>query len=291
MIPIQTRCLFLATILPLAAIFPSTSSARERTAPSDLGYLTIEHTSVAWPAPESLLSELRSRDDQKRIKALLLLGVPEAAPKASFATPQEVELRYAPLGLDGTQQAIIGAFMPEGKMLYGAVAAQTGGRWRRIVSFSCWCKYEYGNPLATFLQTRSTPDGKDELLLRASGGGTGVYTQNEAHFRFYHGELRLVFSLIRRSWNCDPTSPGPFACNVQWRWFYISSRGSAQVGVLVQTRFKTLRTDPDAEYYVLPELELAHAKTFRCSFYKWDTKKFEYLGPPTPIPCNPNKLK
>jgi hypothetical protein len=47
----------------------------------------------------------------------------------------------------------------------------------------------------TFMQQPPQPGGpttpqRQELALRASGGGTGIYTQNEAHFRLFHGELR-----------------------------------------------------------------------------------------------------
>jgi hypothetical protein len=104
----------------------------------DLGHLTMNYISVPWPSPESLLENLRAKDYETRDRALSLVGVHQTTEFASFDPPEETELRYADLGVDGTQQAIIG--VRRHAMLYGAVAARGGSRWHRIAAFSCWCK-------------------------------------------------------------------------------------------------------------------------------------------------------
>lgn len=43
----------------------------------EVGYLGVRRERVAWPAPESLATDLRSADSQVRLKALLLLGLAE----------------------------------------------------------------------------------------------------------------------------------------------------------------------------------------------------------------------
>lgn len=83
----------------------------------DLGPLTMNYDSVPWPSPESLLENLRVKDYATRDKALSLVGVPQTTEGASFDPPQETELRYAELGMDGTQQVIIG--VRRDPMLYG----------------------------------------------------------------------------------------------------------------------------------------------------------------------------
>jgi hypothetical protein len=171
----------------------------------DLGPLTMNYNSVPWPSPESLLANLRAKDYETRDRALSLVGVPQTAEAASFDPPQETELRYADLGVDGTQQAIIG--VRRDAMLYGAVAAQGGGHWHRIAAFSCWCKYESGDLLAGFIQIQAGPGVAQELVLRASGGGRGVYSEQQAHFRYHQGELHLVFTFVSRRRDCDPTGP------------------------------------------------------------------------------------
>jgi hypothetical protein len=155
---------------------------------ADLGSLTFSRTHLRWPTPDSLVKDLRADDDQTRLQALALIG---ASPSGDMpGTPLEVELRYASLGSDAQQQAIVGVDL--GPMLFGAVAVHENGVWHRIANFSCWCKYEFGDLVGDFIHVESGPENGLELVLRASGGGTGVYSQDEAHFRYYRGELHLV---------------------------------------------------------------------------------------------------
>jgi len=44
-----------------------------------------------------------------------------------------------------------------------------------------------------------------ELVMRASGGGTGIYTQNEVHFPIHHGKPHGVISFESRHRSCDCT--------------------------------------------------------------------------------------
>jgi hypothetical protein len=186
---------------------------------ADLGSLTFSRTHLRWPTPDSLVKDLRADDDQTRLQALALIG---ASPSGDMpGTPLEVELRYASLGSDAQQQAIVGVDL--GPMLFGAVAVHENGVWHRIANFSCWCKYEFGDLVGDFIHVESGPENGLELVLRASGGGTGVYSQDEAHFRYYRGELHLVLSFVSHFRACDPTAPGPYICQVERRWFYANN--------------------------------------------------------------------
>lgn len=271
--------------LLLALSFPSSAQISKPIRRADLGSLTLGHDHMRWPAPESLIRDLRADDDQTRLKAFLQLGLPKQQKTAIAAVPYEVGLRYATLGTDDDEQAIVAVDI--GAMLYGAVAAQEGGSWHRIANFSCWCKYESGDLLGEFIQIKPGPDGRSELVLRASGGGTGVYSQNEAHFRYYRGELHLVFSFVSHYQDC-PITPGPYTCRVERRWFYGHSWDSTPGGVLVESHLSFLPySEPEVEF-AIRDLELGHAKTFSCKTYKWNKEKFLYEQFAAPNPCKPS---
>jgi hypothetical protein len=250
---------------------------------ADLGSLTFSRTHLRWPTPDSLVKDLRADDDQTRLQALALIG---ASPSGDMpGTPLEVELRYASLGSDAQQQAIVGVDL--GPMLFGAVAVHENGVWHRIANFSCWCKYEFGDLVGDFIHVESGPENGLELVLRASGGGTGVYSQDEAHFRYYRGELHLVLSFVSHFRACDPTAPGPYTCQVERRWFYANNWDSVPGGVLVESRFSfSPNSEPEAQLHVR-DLELSYAKTFSCKTYKWNKEKFLYTEFSAPNPCKP----
>ncbi|MGB6897854.1 MAG: hypothetical protein WBE12_04630 [Candidatus Acidiferrum sp.] len=274
-------CIFIFLIAaPLLSLACGPTSSTD----VDLGYLVMNYEKVPWPSPESVLQNLRSIEYETFDHALTLVGVPQAPEPASSNALQDTELRYAELAEDGTRQAIIG--VRRDSMLYGAVAAHVGGRWQRIAAFSCWCKYESGDLLGGFIHLQAGPGVGQELVLRASGGGTGVYAQREAHFRYFRGELHLVFTFVSRHQLCDPTKRGPESCEVERRWFYIKYWDSVPGGVLVESRFKlSPETDPPLEFTSIRELELAHAQKISCKTYKWD--KFRYVLFFAPNPCVP----
>jgi hypothetical protein len=214
--------------------------------------LESRYDHATWASPESIVRDLRSDEEGTRVNALQLFGYPEAelldAPK-----PDEIELRYAALGNDAVRQAIV-AITVNGVMEYAAVAVPRANGWERIGTFFCWCKYE-NDPLQ-FVDVR--PGGFSnrvwsELVLRPSGGGTGVYGKDEAHFRIHNGALRKVLSFVSFRRSCPP-SP----CTVETR----SLSGNALV--------QRLQTEP-------------HPASTTCTTYLWDEKGFLYrpLGLPT----------
>ena len=48
-----------------------------------------------------------------------------------------------------------------------------------------------------------------ELVVRSSGGGTGIYTQVEDHYRIFHNQLRKVLQFVSRHYGSDPTGSAP----------------------------------------------------------------------------------
>jgi hypothetical protein len=280
MLPRSTRIIDMcrAAIVLLLTVFWPLAALSGKAAQRDTGDLTLGHVHVDWPTPETLIKELRSTDDQVRLKALELLGVREskvpvpADPKTgSPATVivkevEESELRYATLGPGDDQQAIVAANI--GSDLYGAVVVQTPKGWQRIANFYCWCRYEDGDLLAGFIQVEYA-DSAYELVVHASGGGTGLYAQSEFRFRIHHGELKTVLSFTNQYRECRYAVSGKGSCDGERRWF----REGVDGGVLVESKFGF----PIAEEgYSISQLELLHAQPPRCTAYRWDAKAFQY---------------
>src|SRR5690349_9774224 len=112
----------------------------------DEGDLVVDSTTATWSSPEAVVSDLRSDDEQLRLRGMDLIGIRDEGSRHVSKSDQQVLnvdqvlLRYASLGDDETQQAIVGAEIG-GDMAYVAVATRRNTGWQRIGSFSCWCKY------------------------------------------------------------------------------------------------------------------------------------------------------
>jgi hypothetical protein len=158
---------------------------------------------AVWGSPESLVRDLRSDNEDVRSKALLAFGYPGAQLNDEIPAPDQLQLRFAPIGEDKTLQAIV-VITVGAVMAYAAVAVPESRGWRRIGVFFCWCKYE-DNPLQ-FAQARlSSASGKvwSELVVSPSGGGTGEYARDEVHFRVHNGALRKVMSFVSFRRSCQ----------------------------------------------------------------------------------------
>ena len=276
---------------------------------SDLG---VRHDHAAWPSPESLTKDLHSNDEAVRLKALHLLGLSDEQAYEAVWTdhspeprivgkkvifPDVVDLRYAALGEGDAQQAIVA--MQTGPMIYAAIANPAAKGWERIATFNCWCKYEiYGGvPDALNEVVRLSPvpllrppnTQHFELVLLNSGGGTGIYWQDEGHYRVHKDELRSVISFVSRHRNCDPTGPAPHICNLERRWFYTTAVDGIHGGVLVEGRVDFASdTIPQVENSVR-ELEDRPLKTISCRTYKWDAQTFRYEPFKSTNPCSAPK--
>jgi hypothetical protein len=242
---------------------------------------------MVWPAPPSIVRDLRSDDDYVRRKALLRIGSTEAQTRftvyakdgsiagEAIARPDQVELRYAPLGSTDTEQAIV-AIQLGGQYTIAAVATPEGNGWKRIASFGCWCKYDTESILETFVSLVQAPGPMEypygeryELVLRASGGGTGIYTQNEVHFRLYKGEMKPVISFVSRllSWIMGDTQH-PSRERIERRWF------ESGTGILIEGRAES--TAVDASHFRIHDLDVRYLKTFTCRQYRWNQDAFAY---------------
>lgn len=149
----MTRFRFLIQTIGML-LFDLSHSVRQLKAITEIGGLEINHEHAAWPSPESIVRDLRSPSEDVRLKALEAVRVPKAlmhramyssnpdgTPKVNGSVairPEQIELRYAALGSDETQQAVVAVQVSQ--YAYAAVATPKGNGWERIAQFSCWCK-------------------------------------------------------------------------------------------------------------------------------------------------------
>ena len=282
-----SRIIFCSSTMAMALALSLATSAQssEPNPKADLGSIELNYARIAWPVPESLIKNLRADDAETRIRALKQIGVPEDGLAKIDEKPSEVQLLYASLGTNDQQQAIVAVRIAP--MLFGAVAVPENGVWHRVTSFSCWCKYEAGDLIGDFVHVEAGPDGGSELVVHASRGGTGVYTQNEVRFRYYRDKLRLVIFFASRFRTCDPTAPGPAQCHAERRWFYPSNGSSIPESVLAESRFSFPANSLPGVRSEIRDFELSRAKTFSCTAYAWDKEKFIYTESGPSSPCKP----
>jgi hypothetical protein len=292
----------LISVLLLTSVAAAAQEVKPAVA-TDLGYLYVNQKHVLWPSPESIAKDLRSKDAGVRREALRLLGFadqqahvqiwaqtqPTRVLGEAVVTPDQIELEYAALGEDATQQAILAVEASQTQTTFAAVAVPTPQGWERVATFQCWCKYEMyigQNALAESVRVRPAPELDStipehfELILRASGGGTGIYTQKEAHFRLHHGELHCVMSFVSRRLSCPP--PGP--CTVERRWFYTTTFGNVKGGVLVEGN-GSFASNQSPVFWSLRDLESRPLQKISCSTYRWDGQNFRYEAFAATYPC------
>lgn len=202
--------------------------------------------------------------------------------------PDQVELRYAAMGSDETRQAIVAVQVSD--MAFAAVARPVGSGWERIAQFGCWCKYDLERFLDEFVTLVRAPDPNAlrwELVVRASGGGSGLYEQYEAHFRYFNGEIREVISFGSR---LVRASTGPeYQVEVERRWFH-GDNNPYNPGVTMVEGHAVLRAEavPPLElgvYDSIRDLESRQLGPLACRQFKWNEKVFRYESAGDTHPC------
>jgi hypothetical protein len=285
-------------LLPgILLIFSSFASAQgfKPTTIESIDNTVLDREHVSWTSPESLLVDLRSANDEMRLKALKLAGLsdqqahqaiwsdghsePAKVIAQSVVTPRRTQLMYAAIGDDARQQAII-AIDDGGQSLFAAVAVQNGNTWERIAVISCWCKYDMNwnqDGLAEFVSLRQSPETGSpkpthyELVVHSSGGGTGVYSQTEAHFRVYRNELRSAISFTSAYRN------GTAPVTIERRWFTFAPVPDGTLrGVLVEAKGSwPPDNSPPIQWEVRALLD-RHLGKITCTAHRWDEKTFRY---------------
>lgn len=229
--------------------------------------LRLNRSHANWKSPESLVGDLRSHDTAVRLQAAHLVGIDASRDEfIAEAVPDQIELRYVSLDGGHPKQAIV--LVEVSSSVYASVAVPSANAWERIAVFECWCKYEPSTLLDDFVRVEYTHHVTPDLVLRASGGGTGLYEQTEVRFALRGGELRKVLSFISRSRDCS-TLP----CLYEHRWF--------ANGQLVAGKAKL-----DGELDLDWNFADAHGfKSLTCTAYNWDAASFTYIRSGAPHAC------
>lgn len=282
----QVSRLLCISFLPLLLVANLPTQQSPPKATEDFGYLNVIEEHVSWPAPETIVNDLLSSDDATRLKAMRLLGLDDrqahwherfqvspsgpVTERVVVRAPDQVQLTYAALGRDKTQQAII-AISSLGTM-YAAVAMPESKGWMRIATIDCGCRYNAGD-LSDFAQIRpsiSESEERFELVMRSSDGGSGILVQEETHFRADRGKLHGVMSFVGRTRNCQVGT-----CTLEKRWFQPTLDG---MWVLVAGHGKFAENQAGD----LEDRFLQHAT---CTYFKWDDQTFQFK--PTQNTSNP----
>jgi hypothetical protein len=292
---------FLLLTISLSPLAFSSLFAQDHNAAKhpDFGYVEVRREPAAWPTPEILVSRLRSSDEHVRLSALRLIGLtdkqayhpiwsagsPSGVVGQEVVIPDDIRLMYAALGVDPTLQAVIAVLDTEGQMTYAAVGVPTPKGWERIAVFDCWCKYEMysgQDTIGEFVQLNPAPQSsrtnpqRFELVLRASGGGTGVYSQNEVHFRIRDGQLVDVLSFVSRYRNGCEAKP---SCeHLEARWFYPSAVRDRPGGVLVTAQGDFNSASAQQVDWRIRALQNRHLRSAKCESYEWKEPAFRYVS-------------
>ncbi len=260
-------------------------------------FIDVDHQHVPWPSPEVMVADLRSADDQIRLKALQRLGLTDAqayrdvwsdgTPSKMIGKklimPDKVQLTYAALGSDATQQAILAVEYYRGGAGIVAIARPAAHGWQRIAQISS--EYRYfalsGDPgsdaMSTFVKLGLAPGSQPpfsqhyELIVRESdGGGSGLFVQDEARFRVHDCELREVLSFTSRQLSCQLT------CTLERRWFNWASLVGDPGGMLVEGHGEFSDQLPSRLLDTVPDLETRRLQHFTCTRINWNEQRFRY---------------
>ncbi|HEY6413426.1 MAG TPA: hypothetical protein VIX42_07050 [Edaphobacter sp.] len=293
--------------LGMGVLLAASVASAQRAVPifsKETGSLGVLSVPGPMQAPESIVHDLQSSSEDTRLKAFLELGLTDSQVRVTpaqelgprVAIPDRVQLNYAAIGVDATRQAIVVLQLSELQMTFAALATPSGDGWRRIATFSCWCKYEMiggEDALAEFVQLSPAPTAgqsqtpqRYELVVRGSGGGTGRYVQNEARFRLRGDELRLVMSFVSHDRSCDPTGPKPHWCEVKKGWFSATAIDGVPSGVLIEGHGKLADVEHFPISWTIRDLGNMAPLQVTCSSFKWNEQSFDYERvKETPDPC------
>jgi hypothetical protein len=267
----------------------------------EFGQLSMVSGNAAWPNPESVVRDLHSSNEEVRSKALSAVGVSAALRRKlwhrddgtsvyAVNAAEQVELRYAALGSDDSQQAIVAVQI--GDSAFVTVATPVGNGWKRVGQFNCWCKYDTNRLLDEFMEVRRAPEPnvyRFELVLRASGGGSGMSSQDEAHFRYHDGEMKPVITFMSRRASFHLGMPKPYL-EMQRRWFHTDLGTNLGTSVLVEGHADLspgtyLEIEASTYEASVRDLESRRLGPLRCRTYKWNEETFRYEPAGNAGPC------
>ena len=243
-------------------------------------YLEPTPGPVAVPPPMQLFQDLTAcngysgscdqKSAEKQTAALSALGIP-----TKFA--EDARLLFEDLDGDQKAEALLTVDI-DGANVVLILLKEKGDQWYRLPpqeGFSCWCKYESA-PLDTFVEVvkwsysfEKTGQPRQLLLVRGSGGGTGLYERSLGVFALDGFRVRPVFEATEEHREC----PWPEAdCKLDHAIITFDTRGEPPV-LIKQEIHTSMRPDNlgDVENWWVG------IPPSSCETYQWDSKMFKYI--------------
>jgi hypothetical protein len=243
-------------------------------------YLEPTPEPVAVPPPMQLFQDLTAcngysgscdeKSAEKQTAALSALGIP---------TKSADDARLLFEDLDGDQKAeALLTVEYGGADVVLIVLKEKGDQWYRLPpqeEFSCWCRYESA-PLDTFVEVvdwsnsfEKTSQPRKLLLVRGSGGGTGLYERGLGVFALDGFRVRPVFGTTEERREC-PWPEGD--CKLDHAIITFRTRGEPHLLITnkihVLMRPDELR-DVESWWVGIPPSS--------CQTYLWDSKGFKFI--------------
>ncbi len=234
--------------------------------------IMLRTDAARWSSPENIVRDLRSSDKNTRKRALRDVGIDDLQ---IGVTIERIALTYVE-GEGEPARALVSVLTP-GAEMFAAVATPRNGFWQRVAAFNCWCKYDIDATAADPLSEFAHFDGK-ELVIRSSGGGTGIYSQEESRYRISDSTLREVITFISRHRECDPTSPGE-RCTLVRRWFRDEPlRDNSPGGRLYSSTAQFKGSSIAEPIWRVRDLIDNQPSQLTCHEYRWDEHRFSYVS-------------
>ena len=243
-------------------------------------YLEPTPGPVAVPPPMQLFHDLTacngysSSCDEKNAEsqsaALSALGIP-----SKFA--DDARLLFEDLDGDQKAEALLTVDI-DGADVVLIVLKEKGDQWYRLPpqeEFSCWCKYESA-PLDTFVEVvnwsysfEKASQPRKLLLVRGSGGGTGLYERSLGVFVLDGFRVRSVFETTEERREC-PWPEGD--CKLDHAVVTFDTRSEPRVLIAHKIhesiRPNNLRDEEQWWVGVPPS---------SCGTYQWNSKEFKFI--------------
>ena len=206
----------------------------------------------------------------KQTAALSALGIPTKA-------AEDARLLFEDLDGDQKAEALLTVEL-DGADVVLIVLKEKGDQWYRLPpqeEFSCWCKYESA-PLDTFVEVVNwsysfdkTRQPRKLLLVRGSGGGTGLYERGLGVFALDGFRVRPVFATAEERREC-PWPEGD--CKLDHTIVTFHTRRERHL-LITQKIHVLVPADKseDAENW------WAGIPPSSCETYQWDSKEFKFI--------------
>lgn len=237
------------------------------------------------PDPIEIVHNLQSIDIDRRIEALREVGVderlrtkPPGPLYTDFTKVDGVRLIYASLDDGPALDAIV--IFKQGPYDQGVIFRRESENWHRVALFNCWCKYER-DPLAQFIELRRLVDLKhDDLIVRDSLGGTGVYWRDAVFYRMQNGTPREVLRVREEESNCNTqmAHQSPTYCEaLRSTIFYPGWMPNQQAIVVTTVKGREPVPPHQGDFYPPLAGNLVTSVPAGCKAYIWKESAFHFV--------------